>query len=914
MPLSCALDCAPSSSRASSRAPLFRLLVGEVLTALLDSDMDRGAGGQPRILPTLSPEAALIYYHKLYMDQPLQFMQFYFASAPFRDAVHASGLCIVNPPDASGPSLARLPAPQRSATLQAPQTPSRYEGAPPFGTALGQVGHEPPPGAYADRVHKTEESYAKIQQHKQHAQSVQQQEGSLSSDFAFNPGPSVNAETRFQRGSSAVGAPDAGLAAATHSQSAHHGAQLSPSVQQFFDLVSAVERHGVGPARYGVVGEGPAALNHPQHSCNPEETKRHAFQEPQVTRPVQDRSDLHVQYRQLPSIQMNDPKPLPRPGRPMGFLESPPIASLADQVDALHLEQERRELKASPLAQDGFPLSAKGRPRGRFQRAVEASQRVPSQQQNIPVVSKPTRVSRRTLESLPTVPSSVELSFGQVHQLDRQIWELYDQIRPEDGESQRRARLLAHMNKVVRSEWPNACIKMFGSGASGLNMRSGDVDMCLMVPPQLGRQRAADLDHGIRHSRERKQNREQTGPLTDKQIMRRMAGMLRRSKMTNVQELLRARVPIIKVSDPVSGFQIDLCLNNELVHHNTELLRTYGGLDPRVRPLALIVKYWAKRRGINETYRGTLSSYAYVIMLISFLQIQSPPVLPCLQRMQNGRVAADGEKLPVQHVESSNSTTCNVYFDRSVTIFDGDNKESIAELLIGFFRYFAFEFDYSRSVVSTRLGTVISRVSKKWDQATVAEMTAKAEADADAEARLEEQRTTSTRKLPSHGIPRVMNTAGGFDEDFPNLTEGLVPEPRRTALTPSVSVGPWSPILTRDSASVKASERDVARKPMVHILTAHANTQIEDSVSPLKMESDFEVETEERRDRNLKRKLRMVEQHHFCIEDPFEISHDLGRSVDAETLEVVRHEFVRAHDILLSTGSLERTLAKWEGS
>jgi DNA polymerase sigma len=41
-----------------------------------------------------------------------------------------------------------------------------------------------------------------------------------------------------------------------------------------------------------------------------------------------------------------------------------------------------------------------------------------------------------------------------------------------------------------------------------------------------------------------------------------------------------------------------------------------------VRPLVLTVKHWAKRRKINDASSGTLSSYAYVIMVIHFLQTQ----------------------------------------------------------------------------------------------------------------------------------------------------------------------------------------------------------------------------------------------------------------------------------------------------
>ena len=77
-----------------------------------------------------------------------------------------------------------------------------------------------------------------------------------------------------------------------------------------------------------------------------------------------------------------------------------------------------------------------------------------------------------------------------------------------------------------------------------------------------------------------------------------------------LQALTRARVPIVKLKDPVTGISCDICINNVLAVVNTKLLRDYAQIDVRLHQLAFIVKYWAKSRGVNETYQGTLSSYA----------------------------------------------------------------------------------------------------------------------------------------------------------------------------------------------------------------------------------------------------------------------------------------------------------------
>ena len=54
----------------------------------------------------------------------------------------------------------------------------------------------------------------------------------------------------------------------------------------------------------------------------------------------------------------------------------------------------------------------------------------------------------------------------------------------------------------------------------------------------------------------------------------------------------RGNSPIVTFDDPLTGLECDICLNNLLAVHNTQLLRTYGRADPRVRPLAYVIKHW----------------------------------------------------------------------------------------------------------------------------------------------------------------------------------------------------------------------------------------------------------------------------------------------------------------------------------
>ena len=98
-----------------------------------------------------------------------------------------------------------------------------------------------------------------------------------------------------------------------------------------------------------------------------------------------------------------------------------------------------------------------------------------------------------------------------------------------------------------------------------------------------------------------------------------------------IQAITSARVPILKLTDGATGTECDICINQHFGVHNSLLLKTYSMVDARVRPLVLAVKHWAGQRGINNSSNGSLSSYAWVILTIRYLQQCKPPVLPNLQ-------------------------------------------------------------------------------------------------------------------------------------------------------------------------------------------------------------------------------------------------------------------------------------------
>jgi len=65
----------------------------------------------------------------------------------------------------------------------------------------------------------------------------------------------------------------------------------------------------------------------------------------------------------------------------------------------------------------------------------------------------------------------------------------------------------------------------------------------------------------------------------------------------------------------------DISFNNALAVANTQLIRTYTFVDPRVRILVMILKHWAKQRHVNSAYEHTLSRSALFFKILFNLSI-----------------------------------------------------------------------------------------------------------------------------------------------------------------------------------------------------------------------------------------------------------------------------------------------------
>ncbi|CAF0866293.1 unnamed protein product [Brachionus calyciflorus] len=254
-----------------------------------------------------------------------------------------------------------------------------------------------------------------------------------------------------------------------------------------------------------------------------------------------------------------------------------------------------------------------------------------------------------------------------------------------------RNNLLEDIRKLISQKYPDAKLSLFGSSNNGFAMKKSDLDICMTF------------------SSTNKSSQE----ISFKKIIRTIGSLFRRDfNFDQIEERVSAKVPIVKFRHKKTNIEGDISLYNTLALQNTDLLRSYVEIDSRLQVLGHVVKHFAKICRIGDASCGSLSSYAYIVMMLHYLMNTDPPVLPCLQRLNR-------DKLPLKETQLEiDGWDC--WFNRDLDNLHlhwshyKKNTLSVGELWLGFLRYYTEVFDWENHVVCIRNTNPLTRKEKNW--------------------------------------------------------------------------------------------------------------------------------------------------------------------------------------------------------
>ncbi|XP_012887228.1 PREDICTED: terminal uridylyltransferase 7 isoform X1 [Dipodomys ordii] len=271
--------------------------------------------------------------------------------------------------------------------------------------------------------------------------------------------------------------------------------------------------------------------------------------------------------------------------------------------------------------------------------------------------------------------------------LDQVCIQCYKDFSPTVLEDQAREHIRQNLESFIKQDFPGTKLSLFGSSKNGFGFKQSDLDVCMTIN---GHETAEGLDC-VRTIEE-------------------LARVLRKhSGLRNILPITTAKVPIVKFFHLRSGLEVDISLYNTLALHNTRLLSAYSAIDPRVKYLCYTMKVFTKMCDIGDASRGSLSSYAYTLMVLYFLQQRNPPVIPVLQEIYKG------EKKPEIFVDG-----WNIYFFDQIDELPnywpeyGKNTESVGQLWLGLLRFYTEDFDFKEHVISIRRKSLLTTFKKQW--------------------------------------------------------------------------------------------------------------------------------------------------------------------------------------------------------
>jgi len=146
------------------------------------------------------------------------------------------------------------------------------------------------------------------------------------------------------------------------------------------------------------------------------------------------------------------------------------------------------------------------------------------------------------------------------------------------------------------------------------------------------------------------------------------------------------------------GVSVDLHVNALTLQRNEDLLATCCSIEPQARPLALLVRRWAKNRGLSSTAHGHLPPYAWSLLTIFFLQAAGKRqcALPPLREVLEGSDAESGSATPV--------ATSDRVEHVALQAARNSPRVSLGCLFSELLCFYSREFDWGAEVASVLLG------------------------------------------------------------------------------------------------------------------------------------------------------------------------------------------------------------------
>lgn len=283
---------------------------------------------------------------------------------------------------------------------------------------------------------------------------------------------------------------------------------------------------------------------------------------------------------------------------------------------------------------------------------------------------------------------------------EAEILELLGRISPTPQSEAAVASIARMVQRAIRPILPEAEVAGFASSnplnGTAFGVAVPEVDIVISVSPTTAQGRLQERFGPYRSSTNaldvRKLQKSAIRACTDR-LVASGAFKFRRSAFRGSEP----KVTLIALLAPevseglltATSIPINISVNALTPLHSAALLTECGQIEPRAKALILLVRRWAKDRGLSHAAKGHLSPYCWALLCIFYLQA--------------GLDEEEGALLPpIDGFAMSSSLAGKSSSPRAAV--QGVCDKQVGDLFAGFVKFYSKTFNWSKEAISVRLG------------------------------------------------------------------------------------------------------------------------------------------------------------------------------------------------------------------
>ena len=244
--------------------------------------------------------------------------------------------------------------------------------------------------------------------------------------------------------------------------------------------------------------------------------------------------------------------------------------------------------------------------------------------------------------------------------LHYEILDFCDFIQLTNEEKLLREKSFNYIKSVIEEKFSEYRCRLYGSFKLGLSLPDSDIDMLIIESEEKEKDKDKDKNSEDDNSQLKK--------IKVNEIIKSIYNVLYSTNKFSYIEMIKAKVPIIKCTLKETGINVDISFFRRNGTDAVDIIDKVLKEFPEIKPLLLVIKYTLRQRQLNEIYKGGISSFIIFSLIYYYISDIRKKILDDLK---NGK---------------------------------REDELTLGHLLVGFFNFYGFMFDYDKVGISIRYG------------------------------------------------------------------------------------------------------------------------------------------------------------------------------------------------------------------